>query len=252
MSEPNKDFKGMVVGPRGGADDGGSSQITGRLVFGLIVVALGILWTLDNLDILESEQVVRWWPALVLLAGVSRLTGIGSSRQPVAGAVLSIVGLLLLGNELDVINVRLWELWPIALIGVGAMLVIRSIRGPGAVPAGAEGSDRHNQVHTFAMWAGSTLKNESQDFRGGDLSAVMGGVELDLRGARTTTPQVVLDVFAWWGGVDIRVPPEWRVVSEVLPLMAGYEDKSKAAEGEPATTLLIRGIVIMGGIEVKN
>ena len=252
MSEPIKDFKGISIGLGDGSSDTGGGAITGRLVFGLIVAALGVLWTLDNLDILESEPIQRWWPLLLVLAGVSRLTGVGSRRQRVAGTVFSIAGLILLGNELDYINVRLWELWPLALIGVGALLVMRSIRGPGAAPPDAAGNDRHNQVHTFAMWAGSTLKNESQDFRGGDLSAVMGGIDLDLRGSRTTSPTVVLDVFAWWGGVDIRVPPDWRVVSEVLPLMAGYEDKSRPAEGEPATTLLIRGVVIMGGIEVKN
>lgn len=252
MSEPNKDFKGVHLSFGDSGSGGGLSPITGRLVFGLIVAVLGVLWTLDNLDILESEPILRWWPALLIAAGVGRLTGIGAGRQPVAGAVFSVVGLILLGNELDFFNVRVWELWPLVLIGIGAMLVMRSIRGPGAAPADAQGADRFNQVHTFAMWAGSTLKNESQDFRGGDLSAVMGGVDLDLRAARTTSPQVVLDVFAWWGGIDLRVPADWRVVSEVLPLMAGYEDKSRPAEGAPATTLLIRGVVIMGGIEVKN
>jgi len=207
-----------------------------------------VLWTLDNLDILESEPILRWWPALLVVAGVSRLTGIAARRQPVAGAVFTLVGLLLLGNEFDVFNVRFWELWPLALIGVGGLLVFRALRGPTA----ASPADRLDQVHPFAIWAGLTLKNESQDFRGGDVSAVMGGVELDLRGARTKSPRVVLDVFAWWGGVDIQVPRDWRVVSEVLPLMAGYEDKTRPAEGETATTLVIRGAVIMGGIEVKN
>jgi len=251
VSDANKDFKGIHM-KLGGEVDGFGNRVTGRLVFGLIVVALGTLWTLDNLDILESEPILRWWPALLLLVGIARLTGIGARRQPVAGTVFSIVGLVLLGNELELLNVRIWELWPVALIVVGSALVFRSVRGPAAAKADGSGADRLNQVNTFAMWAGSTLKNASQDFRGGDLSAVMGGVDLDLRGARTTTPQVVIDVFAWWGGIEIVVPRNWRVVGEVLPLMGAFEDNSKPDEGEPVTTLVIRGAAIMGGIEVKN
>ena len=102
------------------------------------------------------------------------------------------------------------------------------------------------------MMAGVHQKSESQDFRGGDISAVMGGAELDLRSARTSSPQVVIDVFAWWGGIDLFVPKDWRVVSEVTPIMAGFDDQTRPAEGMPHTTLVIRGIAIMGGIEVKN
>jgi hypothetical protein len=81
----------------------------------------------------------------------------------------------------------------------------------------------------------------------------MGGVEVDLRGARTTGPQVVIDAFAMWGGIEIFVPRDWKVVSEVLPLMAGYEDHTAPPDGGAAkTTLVIRGLVVMGGIEIKN
>ncbi len=252
MPEPNKDSRGVFVSLGDPSPGSVGSRVTGRLVFGLIVCALGAFWTLDNLNILESEPILRWWPLLLVLFGLARLSGVGARRQPVAGTVFTLAGLLLLGNELELLNVRIWEFWPVALILVGSMLVVRSLRGPAAVAAGGDGADRFDQVSTFAMWAGSTIKNESPQFRGGDASAVMGGVELDLRGARPAGPQVVLDVFAWWGGVDIMVPRDWRVVSEVMPFMGGYEDKSRPVEGEVATTLVLRGVVIMGGVEVKN
>jgi predicted membrane protein len=226
------------------------NRITGRLIFGLIVITLGVLWTLDNLGLVDSRQVLRWWPLLIVLFGICKQIGFGMSRQPVAGLVLSVVGLLMLFHEFDLIHFGIWQLWPLLMIALGVSLVVRSMRGPVVPGVGSE--DRHNVVHSFAMMGGLNIKNESQEFRGGDVSAVMGGVELDLRGCRSANPQVVLDVFAWWGGIDVFVPKDWKVVTEVFPLMAGYEDHSRAPEGEAKTTLVIRGMAIMGGVEVKN
>lgn len=248
MSDYESRFKGLhlSVGDRSSR----RGQITGRLVFGLLVLTLGALWTLDNLGFIDSDRIVRWWPALIVMLGLAKFAGLMGRRQIVAGSVFSIVGLVLLGNEFDMLHFRVWHLWPVLLIVMGSSLVMRSLRGPVAAPSDSD--DRNAEVHTFAMMAGNHIKNESKDFRGGDLSAVMGGIELDLRGARTTSPQVVIDVFAWWGGIDLFVPRDWRVVSEITPIMAGVEDQSKPAEGEPTTTLILRGVAIMGGIEIKS
>ncbi len=225
------------------------TRFSGRMVFGLIVLALGVLWTLDNLGLVDSGAVLQWWPALLVAWGVMQLTGFCCRQQVVSGAVFSIVGVLLLGTQLNLLHVHFWQLWPAVMIVLGASLVTRSFRGPAAVAATA---DRQSRVNTFVIMGGLEVKNESQEFPGGEVSAVMGGVEVDLRGAKTVEPQVVLDVFAWWGGIDVFVPRDWRVVSEVFPLMASYEDHSAKPEGEARTTLVVRGVAIMGGIEVKD
>jgi hypothetical protein len=227
----------------------GPGTFTGRLVFGLIVLALGLLWTLDNLGIVDSAPILHWWPALLLVAGLARLTGFGARQQMVSGAVLSIAGLLLLGDALHVLHVRIWELWPIAMIVIGTGLVVRSLR-PAIRPGSSE--DPQAELHLFTMMGGIVQKNISQQFRGGDLSAVMGGVQIDLRAAAPAGPEVPLDVFAWWGGIDLTIPPDWRVITQVTPIMGGYDDRTKPMSGQPRTTLVIRGLVIMGGVEIKN
>ena len=220
---------------------------TGRLVFGLIVLTLGVIWTLDNLGIVDSTPLLRWWPALLMAAGLARLTGVGARQSVVSGTVMTTIGAILLAGNLHLMHARI--LWPLALITLGASLVFRSVRAPAL---GGSGGDVQAEVHNFAMMAGLVLKNVSQQFRGGDLSAMMGGIQLDLRGAAAAGPEVVLDVFTWWGGIDITVPPDWRVVTHVTPIMGGYDDHTKPYAGEAKTTLVIRGVVIMGGIEVKN
>ncbi len=225
------------------------TRFSGRMVFGLIVLALGVLWTLDNLGLVDSGAVLRWWPALLVVWGFMRMTGFCCRQQVVSGAVFTVAGLLLLGTEANLLHVHFWQLWPAVMIVLGASLITRSFRGSSFSGSTA---DRFSRVNTFAMMGAIHVKNESQEFRGGEVGALMGGAEVDLRGARVVDAQAVLDVFALWGGIDIFVPRDWRVVSEVLPMLGSFEDHSVKPEGEAKTTLVIRGGAVMGGIEVKN
>jgi hypothetical protein len=80
----------------------------------------------------------------------------------------------------------------------------------------------------------------------------MGGVELDLRNAQIKEgEEAVLDTFALWGGVEITVPENWRVVGQVMPLMGGFENKTRAS-GASGPVLIVKGTAVMGGVEVKN
>jgi len=94
-------------------------------------------------------------------------------------------------------------------------------------------------------------KMNSSHFVGGEATAFLGGVELDLRGAHTASDTVFLDVLVWWGGVELKVPPDWKVTSEVVPVMAGIEDKTKV-QVDAKVHLVVRGLVVMGAIEVEN
>ena len=88
-------------------------------------------------------------------------------------------------------------------------------------------------------------------FRRGDLTAIMGGIELDLRGASTANGEAVIDLFVMWGGIEIWVPPDWAVSNEVGLLMAGAEDKSTGTQAA-RHRLVVRGFAIMGGVEIKT
>jgi predicted membrane protein len=92
----------------------------------------------------------------------------------------------------------------------------------------------------------------SQDFKGGQLTAIMGGCEVDLRHASISGGTAVLDLFAFWGGIDIKVPQDWRVVVEGTPFLGGFEDKTLQQPGDASKRLVIRGTVIMGGAEITN
>ena len=226
----------------------GRPKISPQLIFGLAIATLGVLFTLDNLDIIQSGPILRWWPIVLVLVGLTRLWGSGPRSQTVAGVLITGVGLILLFSSLDLIRYGIWDLWPLGLVFAGGFLIWRvTQRAKGGGPP----VDPDDYANAFVLMGGVTRKMSSSQFRGGEATAIMGGVELDLRNAHPANNTVVMDVLAWWGGIEIWVPQDWKVTSEVLPVMAGYEDKTKP-QPDAKTHMILRGLEVMGGIEVGN
>jgi hypothetical protein len=224
-------------------------RASGGLVVGGLILFLGIMFTLDNLKLLEANSILRWWPLVLIVLGARRMLAKDRSTGQGFGLFVMVVGGLLLLVSLDLIDSDPGDLiFPLLLILLGGHLVARSLfRSKHGLSPGEKG----DALRTVAVMSGIERKHASPDFRGGDAAAVMGGAEIDLREARMPSGQAVIDVFAFWGAVEIRVPPDWRVTGEVFPLMGAFEDNTKSP-AESTGNLIVRGLVVMGGVEVKN
>jgi hypothetical protein len=248
--------------------------VTGRLIFGIVVIVLGVLFTLDSVRLLDAGEVLRWWPLVPILYGVARLTGFGCRQNTLAGAIFTVAGALFLLHDFDVVPLDPWSLfWPFVLLAVGFSMVRGSLRRqrlrgpaggagggpdgafagtPGCAAAGDATSAADAIFNTFVVWSGLERKVTSQAFRGGDVTAIMGGAEIDLRQSKLAGGEAVVEVLVLWGGVDFFVPADWKVSVEAVPFMGGIEDATRAPAGEPRGHLVIKGLVMMGGVEVKN
>jgi hypothetical protein len=245
----------MLPETAGSRQDGAVSV---RLVLGLLIVALGTIFLADNLGWVEGEDLLRrFWPAAFVTLGAIMLLqphAKGSSRY--WGLLPIVAGLWIYANQEEWLDVHLGDLlFPGLLLLFGGSLVWRAMRGPRA-PVSDRAEDPDAYVRSFAVMAGNEVRSTSSAFRGGDLGAFMGGVVIDLTQAKLAGDRATIDAIGMWAGIEIKVPPDWRVVSEVLPLMAAFEDKTRPAapvsEAAPSKTLVVRGVIVMGGIEVKN
>jgi predicted membrane protein len=225
-------------------------RVAPRLIVGLGILFLGILWTLDNMDLIESEPITRWWPAILIVVGVVRLFDTVSAKF--FSVAMIVVGTVILLDNLDIGHVRLSDLIPLGVALIGAKLIWDALRRRDHTRQIGVGADPNSTISAFALWAGLRRQSTSQEFHGGDATAIMGGVELDLRNAKIRDgEEAVLDTFAMWGGVEIRVPENWRVIGKVMPLMGGFEDKT-VGNGAGGPVLVIQGTALMGSVEVKN
>jgi len=223
--------------------------ITPRLVMGVFIMILGLTLLLDNLNLVEARYILRLWPLAVIGLGFVVFTQALDTGGRVNGGVLMVFGTFLLLNRLGIMEFGFWNLfWPLMLILIGINLVLQTFRIDGAAPANSA-----DTVSLFAVWGGSQRTSNAERFRGGDMTAIMGGCELDLRQASIAPGEVAtIDVLALMGGHVIKVPEHWSVVTRVIPFMGGIEDKRLAPKGGASTTLVLRGFVMMGGLEIKN
>ncbi len=254
-----------------------------RLILGLFLVVVGVLFLLDRMGVLEAGQLGDYWPLVFVALGVGRLLQPDCRRGLVFSLVLIIGGGWWTLYNLGVVETSVWRYWPVVLVLLGAGMMWRAIGGsperrfgdadrprdgampfqaepgprpatpgdaPSAPPAAAPG-DGGDWVHGTALMGGLVRRCVSQNFQGGSLTAIMGGCEVDLRGASIASGRAVLDCFALWGGIEVKVPEDWSVVVQGTPLLGAFEDKT-AKSGASAKVLLVQGAAVMGGVEIKN
>jgi predicted membrane protein len=228
-----------------------TNRASSQVVLGLLVVGMGVLFLLDNLDILNFRHAIGFWPLVFIVAGCAALFGNGPRSGNYLGGVLIAVGVLMILGRLGFFYVSWGTLWPLVMIALGGLVLYRSL-GPGRVarPAAAAGAGADSVVDIVAVLGGFERRVSTPDFRGGEITAVMGGCALDLREA-SIVKEAVINVFTIWGGINIRVPPDWTVVLNGTPLMGGFSEKT-VAPPDGSKRLVITGYAIMGGVEVRN
>lgn len=103
----------------------------------------------------------------------------------------------------------------------------------------------------FAILGGTKRKGVWQPPRHLHVVAMLGGVELDFSQAEMPPGTTEVTVFTIMGGIEITVPPGLNVDVSGVPLMGGFDDKSAGTVDPDAPTLRVRGVAVMGGVEVK-
>jgi hypothetical protein len=278
----------MVVPPTSPASP--VFRLSPQLIIGLLVISVGVVFMLDELGITPAVTYLRYWPSVFIVIGVLKMLQSRDGGGALTGLIFTVVGVWLQAEELNLIHLRLWDVWPVALVLFGAYLVWQALTRPQPAPTGTNTlpidqppqadvstvSDRWNEpapsrpaektaradrtaritdtqsrMTAVAVLGGVSRGNNSRAFRGADLLVIMGGCEIDLRQA-AIHGEAVIDVFVMWGGVEIRVPEDWTVASQVFPLMGGVDDKTRPPQGATTHRLVLRGAAVMGGIEIKN
>jgi hypothetical protein len=215
-----------------------------RLVWGLAILAAGVIGWLDHTGQLRAADYLEWWPLVLIALGLAHLP----QRQWITATVMTVLGLLFLPPMPGFPHIHLSVIvgiWPLLISAAGLTLIRQALR-----PA-VKDSSIINSFQTVAVMGGVGRGVASSDFLGGDAVAVMGACQINLVAAKITN-EAVIDVLAFWGGIEIRVPRGWRVDNQVVAILAGVVDNTERDVPAGAPTLTIRGSAIMGGVEVKH
>lgn len=217
----------------------------------VILIAVGVLFLLDNLDVLDIGVFWKFWPVILIAVGLTKLTG-SNFQDKSSASVLIGIGLLFLLLKLDILYWHeIWQFWPLILILIGVSIIFKHKNR-----SESDGSKHsENRVDVVAIFGGNSKTITSDHFEGGNVTALFGGAKLDFGGAKLAEGENVLDVFSMFGGAEIRIPEDWNVQIKGVPIFGGFEDGRRNIPAEKKTkgrVLIIKGFVMFGGLELKD
>jgi len=233
----------------------GRSGSPNGLVPGLVLVVVGTVFLLDHMGIIHGETLWMFWPLAIVAVGFIKFAKEGE-RSVGVGFIL--VGALLQMHKLGVIGLSWGTIWPFILIVVGASMIwsrfelpkIPGLSGT-VVTAGGDSLNEH------ALFSGVERRIGVNNFKGGIITAIFGGVEVDFRSADIEGEEAVIFVEAIFGGIELTVPDRWTVNFQGQTIFAGFSDETRQPLPDPTgaatrKTLILRGRAVFGGISVKN
>jgi predicted membrane protein len=220
--------------------------LTSQVVFGAILVIVGIALLAETTDAYNAEVLLQYVPSLFVLLGLYALL-VSDFRNVFGPIVVIIVAAAWQLIALEYVAAEeITQFWPLLVVAFGLSLIFRQFRsGSQAV--------QDTFLSTVGVFGGSQQRSTTPAFEGADLTALFGGVELDLREAGIDEPPATVNATALFGGCEISVPPEWNVQLDVLPIFGGAEDERNRRERDhDEVDLVVTGFAAFGGVSVTD
>ncbi|WP_294173391.1 hypothetical protein [uncultured Clostridium sp.] len=228
------------------------------LIWGLVFVAVGIIFGGNALNIWDIDVFFPgWWTLFLIIPGLVSMVRYGFNW---GSGVLVILGLILLFDALDIISSDImWKLvFPLILVIIGISILTsffrsgtkKNIEDEEYTKSKSYKYDSTQYPRYTAILGGGDYKNNTEDLKGVVAEAILGGLEIDLRDAKITE-DIVLELTAVLGGIDIFIPDNVRVeIISGVPVLGGFEHKiNRNAISGPKVR--IKYTAVLGGIEVK-
>ena len=225
------------------------------LIWGLLFVAVGIIFGGNALDIWDIDIFFPgWWTLFLIIPGLISMVRYGFNW---GSGILVIIGLVLLFDALDIIDDGvIWKLiFPLVLVAVGISIIAsffrtgtkKGIKSEEYSKSKSYKYDSTQYPRYTAILGGGDYKNNTEDLKGVVAEAILGGLSIDLRDAKITE-DIVLELTAVLGGIDIFIPDNVRVeIISGVPVLGGFEHKiNRNAISGPKVR--IKYTAVLGGI----
>jgi len=225
------------------------------LGIGIFIILLGLVFLLNQLNLIPYyiADVIFSWPMIIIAFGVYNLM---FTQSRTFGFILLVVGgFFLLPEIVDLPYNFRRSFWPVLLILVGLFIIFRSglIKKQGEFKIPEDGDlDYIDEVNIFS---GSEKKMAIKNFRGGKITSIFGGSEIDLSNSKLAEGNNVIELFYMFGGSTFIIPADWTVTNKVTSVLGGFSEKGNPVITDAARsnkTLTITGFVMFGGGEIKR
>jgi len=225
-----------------------------RIIVGLVMVVAGLLLLMNNFDLIpwSLSHILFNWQMILVVIGVLMMT---NPQSRTTGLILIAVGGFFLIPRVFDLQINFWgTFWPALIIFVGGLMIFRHKIDHGRKDFSGKlaGSEFIDEV---AIFGGGEKIVESPNFKGGRVTCIFGGSEINLLGSELSPEENVIDVFTLFGGSSFMVPDHWQVKLDVVSIFGGYSDKRSTGAHVSVKSdkvIVIKGVVLFGGGEIKS
>lgn len=221
-------------------------SVSKRTGIGILIILIGLGFLLQQADIFPfTNFITDWWPAIFIIIGAVQLL-YHTQTSIFTGPFFILIGGLLLVNQwsnLSLIN----YIWPLIIIYIGIVFIFNQTKHHKEI-------DENHMLRSFSLFSGSEIKSRSHSLKGGTVTTIFGGAEIDLRDAVINEKEIIIELISLFGGVELRVPQDVKVDVRGIPIFGGWEDSTRPTtlDNESAPTIIIKCVVIFGGAEITN
>lgn len=225
-----------------------------RFYLGIVLIAIGAILILERLDLIpwDIADLLISWQMLIIALGLFLVAG----GNRLWGIIMIGAGTFFILPEITDVPDKLQRIYgPMILVLIGFALLLRHKGCSRQIREGAR-TQQFDQFDDFVIFGGREIFINAQDLKGGRATSIFGGIEYDLRQANLAPEGAVIDCICVFGGTGIKVPADWYVKNEVTTILGAFTDKRgdtfQQADPDHIKTIVIKGITLFGGIEIKH
>ena len=225
------------------------------MLMGLLIVLFGVLYMMHNIGLVNPTlwRVIFSWPMLLVAIGLVNI----ADRKPAFGLLMIAIGGAFLLNRYYDLPFNLFSFfWPVIIIIIGIVLILSNsrsgivsrLKGRRVRTENADG----DMIEDASVFGGAERIIHSPNFKGGEIVAIFGGSKIDLTQSTLAPGENKLEIVAIFGGTTLIVPNDWNIRFESVNIFGGFNDKRHNLNVDHNKSLVISGVAIFGGGELKS
>ena len=221
------------------------------IIWGLVLIAIGVIIAGNSLNIFNVDLFFDGWWTLFIIIPCS--IGFLTDKEKTGPLIGIVVGVLLLLSCQNIIDFDVfWKLLvPIIIIIVGISILFRTIFNRSF----KEDIEKLNKKIDkdgciSAVFSEQKVNLDDQDFKGVGLTAVFGGIVLDLRKAKIKE-DVIINTTSIFGGVEILTSDDVNVIVKSNSVFGGVDNDRNDNKKDKKSTVYINATCIFGGLDIK-
>lgn len=222
-----------------------------RMWLGGAFIFLGFLFFLNSMDIIDFSisRIIFSWPFFFLIIGV--FIAINTNKKLLGGILSGLGVIFLIPRIFPSVDYNGTIVFAILFIAFGLYIILNRHEKE---KVGFD-QERKDYIDDVAIFGGGNKVITSDNFKGGNITAVFGGSEINFKGCKLAEGTNVIDVLCVFGGTTLIVPQDWNIVLNITPIFGGFSNKlikDPNATPDQNKTLIIKGLVVFGGGEIKS